>query len=132
MNVADSAKDDTYEDKPLDPEVEAVRRKLARLLIVSIGIMIAGLMAVLFAIVYKMSSDGDEAGSAVAPSVNATFAPASDLALQLPQGASIVSHGVSGRYVTVLVRLPGGEDAIHIFNMETNRTVTTIAVETAP
>ena len=132
MNVADGTKEDAYEDKPLDPEVEAVRRKLARLLIVSIGIMIAGLMAVLFAIVYKMSSDGDDAGPAAASSVNASFAPAADLALRLPQGASIVSHGVSGRYVSVLVRLPGGEDAIHVFDMETNRTVARIAVETAP
>ena len=46
--------DDDLDEKPLDPEMEKVRRKMVRLLAVSIGVMFIGLMAVLGAIVYKI------------------------------------------------------------------------------
>ena len=45
---------DQEEEQPLDPEVEKVRRKMVRLLVVSIGIMILGVMAVLAGVVYKV------------------------------------------------------------------------------
>jgi hypothetical protein len=49
--------EDDLEEKPLDPEMEKVRRKMVRLLAVSIGIMFIGLMTVLGAIVYKFTQD---------------------------------------------------------------------------
>src|SRR5690606_39955979 len=45
-----------FDEKPLDPAVERVRRKMMRLMLVSIGIMMVGLMAVVGAIVYKLGS----------------------------------------------------------------------------
>lgn len=48
------------DEKPLDPEVEKVRRKMVRLLAVSIGIMFIGVMAVLGAIVYRLANDPAE------------------------------------------------------------------------
>ena len=56
---------DQEEEKPLDPEMEKVRRKMVRLLVVSIGIMILGVMAVLAGVVYKVI-EPDEEGQAVA------------------------------------------------------------------
>ena len=47
-------------DPPLDPEVEIIRKKMMRLLIVSSGIMIVGLLAVFFAIVYKVNEPFNE------------------------------------------------------------------------
>jgi hypothetical protein len=47
--------DDDLDEKPLDPEMEKVRRKMVRLLAVSIGVMFIGLMTVLGAIVYKFT-----------------------------------------------------------------------------
>ena len=128
MNTVSAAEGDEREDKPLDPEVEAVRRKLARLLMVSIGIMIIGLMAVLMAIVYKMSK-GDGAAPPPAVAASGMLQPAADLVLHLPAGAKIVSHSLSGRYLTAQIELAGGGSEIHIFDIETNRTVATIAVE---
>lgn len=46
------------DQKPLDPAMERVRRKLARLLAISIGTLLVGLMAVLGAIVYKSGGSG--------------------------------------------------------------------------
>ncbi len=57
--------EDDLDEKPLDPEMEKVRRKMVRLLAVSIGIMFIGLMAVLGAIVYKFTQE-DASGSPVA------------------------------------------------------------------
>ena len=53
-------------EKPLDPAMERVRRRLARLMVVSIGVMLVGLMAVLAAVVYKSSDSGSPEG--VSPS----------------------------------------------------------------
>ena len=48
-------------DEPLDPQVEAIRKRLVRLLAVSGGIMVLGLMTVLIAVVYRISgSDSNE------------------------------------------------------------------------
>jgi len=43
------------EEEPLDPVLENVRRKLMRLMVISIGILMLGLLGLLFAIVYKLS-----------------------------------------------------------------------------
>ncbi|WP_425417242.1 hypothetical protein [Oricola indica] len=56
--------DDHDEEKPLDPAMERVRRKLARLMVVSIGIMLIGLMAVLGAVVYKSGAGSGSVGTA--------------------------------------------------------------------
>ena len=47
---------DDQEDKPLDPVMENVRRKMMRLQLVSGGIMLLMFMAVLAAIVYKINT----------------------------------------------------------------------------
>ncbi len=44
---------DEQDEKPLDPVLERVRRKMIRLQLVSAGVMVVALMAVLIAIVYK-------------------------------------------------------------------------------
>ena len=46
------------EDEPLDPAVERVRVKLARLMVVSIGTLLVGVLAVLGAVIYRGSDDG--------------------------------------------------------------------------
>ena len=54
--------DDT-EEQPLDPVMERVRKKMIRLMIISTGIMMIGLLAVLFAIIYKFSNPSIDGGS---------------------------------------------------------------------
>ena len=53
-----SIHDDMRSRAPLDPAAERLRRKLVRLLFVSGGIMMLGLIAVFAAIVYKVGQDG--------------------------------------------------------------------------
>lgn len=69
------------QDAPLDPAAERVRRKMVRLLAVSIGIMFVGLFAVLAAIVWQL-------GEAARP------APA-EATLVVPDGFAIVESGLA-------------------------------------
>ena len=85
---------DSDDDKPLDPAVERVRRKLARLMIVSVGIMLVGVMAVLGAVVYKVT-EPDAEESVVD-------------AIVLPAGAEIAGHSFSEGVATFLLDMPDG------------------------
>jgi hypothetical protein len=79
------------EEAPLDPAAERLRRKLARLLLVSGGIMLLGFIAVFAAIVYKLGALGEaEDASAPAPGnpVEAT--------IRIPSGARLVSADLDG------------------------------------
>lgn len=90
MNAHDT---DPETEKPLDPAMERVRRKLVRLLAVSIGTLLIGLMAVLGAVVYKTGDNGDVPAEAY----RAT--------LTLPSGFSIDSTSYSDGRILVF-----GED----------------------
>lgn len=101
---------DEIEEKPLDPELEKVRRKMIRLLGVSIGIMFVGLMAVLAAIVYKVSQPEEEIATAEAPAVTATTAPAASFAngpveAALPDGFVVEDVSLDGGNVLFFGRL---------------------------
>ena len=110
------------EEKPLDPAMEAVRRKMVRLLAVSLGVMMIGLMAVLGAIVYKMSGKpaaggGLGAGGAVI---------AGDIIL--PKGAYLNSQSISGDRISLDVTLPGGAREIEVFDVVTQKVIARFAV----
>ncbi|MFD0915287.1 DUF6476 family protein [Pseudahrensia aquimaris] len=101
------------EDEPLDPKVEAIRRKMVRLLAVSGGIMMIGLMTVLAAIVYRVNrADPDEAAAAAA-SVNAPLPPQS--AIALPAGSEILHTAFEGNRIMLTVREASGSRTILIY-----------------
>jgi hypothetical protein len=98
---------DVEDDKPLDPAVEAVRRKLARLLFVSIGIMLVGVFAVLGAVVYKIRA-GDGAAAA-----NGTLA--------VPAGSAVIDQSVGDGVISLRVREGDGTERILVFSTTDGR-----------
>ncbi|HEX2018902.1 MAG TPA: fimbrial protein [Aurantimonas sp.] len=78
-------RDEDEAEEPLDPAVERLRRKMVRLLAVSIGVMMIGVMAVLAAVVYKAVGSGGPAATEGA-----------EIALALPAGAEILSLSLDG------------------------------------
>ena len=78
-------KNDDDIEKPLDPATEKVRRKMVRLLAVSIGVMMIGLMAVLAAVVYKSVGSGGSGPVA-----------GSQLTIALPAGAEVLETSLDG------------------------------------
>ena len=94
---------DIDDEKPLDPAIEAVRKRLARLMVVSIGIMMVGLLAVLGAIVYKTT------GRTAVSVTNGTFA--------VPAGMVVVDQSLDGDRMALRLRSADGTETIMLFSM---------------
>lgn len=121
-----SQSNDPYEDEPpLDPAVERVRRKLARLMIGSIGIMVLGLIAIFSVIVYRITT---EPPSAPIPA----GAPA-QVALMLPAGSTVLDSDLAveaGRVQILLrVRLGDGTEQMHQFDGSSGREIRRYRIE---
>ncbi len=114
------------EEKPLDPATEKVRRKMVRLLLVSIGIMMVGLMAVLGAIVYKI---GEAPDATIASAGGVAIEPGTTGAVELPQGAEVVSATLDGDNVMLQLRLAGGGRELVIHSISRNRIVARLSLE---
>ena len=82
------------DDKPLDPAVEAVRRRMARLLLGSFGVMVLGLIAVFAAIVYKLNTG-----------VTVSSAPL-EADIALPAGSEVLSVDLDGPHMLIHTALP--------------------------
>lgn len=104
---------DEEEEKPLDPAVERVRKKLVRFVAINLGLLLIALMAVVGAIVYRSGTpSGDTtAGSPLAGTV------------RLPGGARIVSQSLSGDRIAFDVELATGGRAIILYDMPGDRIV---------
>lgn len=99
MSIEDN--DDT--EKPLDPATERLRRKMVRLLVVSIGIMTIGLMAVLAAIVYRtMGGPGPLEGI--------------ETAIALPAGSEVLESSLDGKQALLRVR-DGSEVSLYLVSL---------------
>ena len=109
------------EDKPLDPAVERVRRKMMRLMAISVGIMMVGLMAVLFAIVYKISARDTP---------SAETADFYETVLALPAGAKIVSQSLSGERMSLLVDRADGRQTLYVLDVASGKRIGRIEIGT--
>ena len=84
-------------DAPLDPATERLRRKMVRLLGVSIGVMLVGVMAVLIAVVYRASE------------TEAVLEEGASVPIALPTAGEIVETALDGDRFLIRVAAPGGE-----------------------
>lgn len=122
---------DDLEEKPLDPDMEKVRRKMVRLLAVSIGIMFIGLMAVLGAIVYKFTQeDASGSGSQIAAGSTMTL-PGDDVreaVAMLPQGFAVQSVALDGVRIGFFGRAADGSQRLIIHDVSLGRIVSDVVV----
>lgn len=120
---------DELDEKPLDPEVEKVRRKMVRLLAVSIGIMIIGVMAVLAAVVYRVSqSEGERAryGGEETFAVPADAPIAAEAAL--PDGFIVEDVALDGTNVLFFGMSADGLARAYVFDIATSRIIADVTV----
>jgi hypothetical protein len=113
------------EDKPLDPAVERVRRRMARFMAINLGILFVAVMAVVAAIVYKLGQIGEPtqqpaaAGTALPPSgegpVEGTIA--------LPAGAQVTGQTLSGSRLVLDATLADGGHAIFVYDIAERRMI---------
>lgn len=122
---------DEQEDKPLDPVMENVRRKMMRLQLVSGGIMFLMFMAVLAAIVYKINTRESKPDAAVSASgglVVPSDAPVKTT-VALPDGFAVSAVSQSGGQILFYgVAADGARKAI-LFDIAAGRTVAEIDVK---
>ena len=116
---------DENEDKPLDPAVEKVRRKLVRFVAVNLGLLAIALMAVALAVVYKWRAGdvGQPASFALAPD-----APPVEGEIALPAGAKLVGQALSGDRVLLTVQLQDGSQAVYLYDIARRQMVGRFAV----
>ncbi len=117
---------DDEEEAPLDPAMARVRKKMIRLLVISMSIMMIGLLSVFGAIIYKIGSNGKEeetstAGSEIVPGVKSS--------LELPAGATIRSMSLDGLNVLLQLELPDGTRQLLVYGINDQRILATITVE---
>lgn len=113
--------DDQVEEKPLDPAVERVRRKLVRFIAINLGILFLALMAVVGALVYRAT----RVETPAAP-IREVPAPADTAAygeISVPQGARITSQAISGNRLSLSLDLADGTRSIYIYDMAEARLI---------
>ena len=115
------------EDKPLDPALESVRRKMIRLQIVSVAIMVVSLMAVFGAVVYKTMRPAAKPGSAAIAAGIPSDQPVAATAA-LPQGFTVQSVALSGSQVLFYGTTSAGQRQAIVFDYGLSRIVATISL----
>ncbi|MCO5064749.1 MAG: fimbrial protein [Rhizobiaceae bacterium] len=110
---------DTDDEKPLDPAVEKVRRKMIRFMGINLGLLFVALMAVVGAIVYKSRIATPTTAEPQALAVPAGAPLEGTIAL--PKGARVLSQSLSGDKISLLVEEAAGTQAIYVFDLGSNR-----------
>jgi len=116
---------DDEDEKPLDPAVEKVRRKLVRFVGINLGLLFIALMAVVAALVYKSRTAAPPAEVAIpAPSPEGV----AEGRIELPAGARIVSQSLSGDRLSLQLELPDGSRAIYLYDTAARRVIGKFAI----
>ncbi|WAJ27056.1 fimbrial protein [Antarcticirhabdus aurantiaca] len=97
---------DDETEKPLDPALERVRRRMVRMLLVTMGVTFLGLMAVVAALVYRMADRSAPQPVAVSEAATVSLGP----------GRSVSDVALDGDGERALLRLagPDGEELLLI------------------
>ena len=121
--------DDDIEEKPLDPAVERVRRKLVRFVAINLGLLFVALMAVVAALVYKSGwSKPQEPVASAVPSPAEGGVMTGEIIL--PAGARLLSQSLSGNRLALDAELADGSRAIFLYDIPGQRVIGRFAVKT--
>ena len=118
---------DDEADKPLDPAVEKVRRKLVRFVAINLGLLFVALMAVLGAIVYQSGQGGETPGDR-AESAGARSSLIEGK-ITIPDGLRILSHAISGDRISFDTQGTSGVRAILIYDIADGRLVGRLKID---
>lgn len=113
------------EEAPLDPAAERLRRKMVRLLAVSIGVLLVGVMAVLGAVVYKIGAR--EQLAPVAGNTPSGFPR--DLAIDLPEAARVVGASLDGSRIMLHIITAEGAQRLMVYSLDGGGILATVALD---
>ncbi|MGC4409228.1 hypothetical protein D4A92_00105 [Rhizobium rosettiformans] len=122
--------DENPEDKPLDPVMEGVRRKMVKLQLISGGIMAVLFLAVLVSIFYKLTRD--EGATAPVATTSQPFAVPSDqplsLTANLPAGFRVVQTSLSGSQMLIYGETADGARKAFVFDLSLGRIIADVTL----
>jgi len=117
------------EEKPLDPAMEKIRRKMVRLLVISSSVIVLGLMAVLGSIVYKSSKNSAATQQAALVQANQPAGPiAPRQSIALPKGFVLETTTIDANRIWFM-GTANGQHLIIAHDIATGKTLTEITVE---
>lgn len=119
---------DELEEKPLDPAMENVRRKMVRLQLVSGGIMLVMFMAVLAAIVYKVTRTDGKPESRMSAGLEVPSDAPISAQVALPDGFTVDSVSQSQGQILFYGTLAGGARKAILFDIAAGRIIADIDV----
>ena len=124
------------QEKPLDPKLEHIRKRMLRLLGISIGILFAGLVAVFSAIIYKINSDDDYTAASspgsVIPGEDRAFRSfdyVEKLNLAAPEGGTLHSSDLDGAVLLVTWQLDNGGYQLWLVDLQSGNILSKVTVE---
>ncbi|RUW72478.1 MULTISPECIES: fimbrial protein [unclassified Mesorhizobium] len=118
---------DEDEEKPLDPGVESVRKKLLRFMAINLGLLLLALMVVIGALVYK-ARNAPPASAPVAGDIQVPAGEPLSADIVLPVGAKVVSQSLSGNRISIDAELADGSRAIFVYDIGERRLVGRLAI----
>lgn len=119
------AEDD--DDKPLDPSIEKVRRKMVRFMGINLSILFLALMVVIAALVYKSRTSAPQV-AAPAGDIQAPAGQPAEGDILLPVGARVVSQSISGDRISLDAELAGGERMLFVYDIAEHRMIGRFAI----
>lgn len=103
---------------PLDPQQEAIVRKLKRMAIFSTALMVVGVLAIIGVIVYRLSNPARVPKAAPVPAITNA----------LPKGSRVISTAVSDGRIVVTVERDGVTE-MRVFDLLTLQLRGTLRLE---
>ncbi|QLF71455.1 hypothetical protein FE840_017065 [Peteryoungia desertarenae] len=116
------------EEKPLDPVMEGVRRKMVKLQLISGSIMFLMFLAVLGSIFYKLTQDAETTETVTSGGLSVPADQPITATAQLPTGFRILSTALSGNQLLIDgVTVEGVRKAL-VFDIAVGRIVADITL----
>jgi hypothetical protein len=114
-------------EKPLDPEVEKVRKKLVRFVAINLGLLFIALMVVIGALVYK-TRNAPPSSPPLAGDIQVPVGEPVSGDIVLPVGAKVVSQSLSGNRLSIDAELADGSRAVFVYDIAEQRIIGRFAI----
>ncbi|EJF98013.1 hypothetical protein [Bartonella vinsonii] len=118
------------QDQALDPAVERVRKKLMRLMIISISITLILILAVFFGVIYKIIATDSTSQKTQPLFVQSITQETVHHTLSLPEKTQILSQSLSDHNIVLKILTPEGQTKFMIYNYYTGTLIAVLSVET--
>jgi hypothetical protein len=106
-------------------------RALKVLVIVMGVLLVAGIIALGFAVQYRMNHPRPAPATAAAPAIGPAAVP-NAMTIDLPQGARVVGAEASGDRLVVRVELAAGSEELIVVNLATGLPIATVTLRPKP